>query len=425
MTDSNKTDKNLFKILFIGDSDTGKTSIVTRFAKNDFDEDRECTIGIEFHVKELVIDGQTLSLCIWDTAGQEKFRALISSYYRGAHGVILTYDVTNKESFKNIQYWIDEVESFSTRPNIKLLIGNKIDKENREVSREEGAAFAKSKAMLFIECSAKTKVGIQQAFEELAHKILETPEVVNEQQPGQKKSSSSSSTSIRPSSNDTNNPDQSGGVSSEQVRQTVTAVFAEAKEAKRGFVETVELQVNLKNYDTKKDKRFSGQIKLSTVTKPKYSVCIMGDQQHCDEAAKIGAEFMDIEALKKIGPKNKKALKKLAKKYDAFLASDTILRQIPKLLGPGLNRVGKFPTLLTHAEDMATKINEVKSTVKFQLKKVLCLAVAVGHVQLTEREVATNVVQSINFLVSLLKKGWQNIKTLYVKSSMGKSHRIY
>ncbi|KAN0036014.1 hypothetical protein ACTA71_005312 [Dictyostelium dimigraforme] len=134
---------------------------------------------------------------------------------------------------------------------------------------------------------------------------------------------------------------------------------------------------------------------------------------------------MDIEALKKIGPKNKKAIKKLSKKYDAFLASESILRQVPKLLGPGLNKVGKFPTLLTHSEDMASKINDVKSTVKFQLKKVLCLAVAVGHIELTEREVATNIIQSINFLVSLLKKGWQNIKTLYVKTSMGPSHRVY
>ncbi|EFA81514.1 S60 ribosomal protein L10a [Heterostelium album PN500] len=213
-------------------------------------------------------------------------------------------------------------------------------------------------------------------------------------------------------------------IQSEQVRQIITQLLNESKEAKRGFLETVELQVNLKNYDTKKDKRFSGQIKLSTVTKPKMNVCVFGDQQHCDEAQKIGAEFMDIEALKKIGPKNKKAIKKLSKKYDAFLASETILRQVPKLLGPGLNKVGKFPSLLTHSEDMATKINEVKCTVKFQLKKVLCLAVAVGHVNLSEREIATNVMQSINFLISLLKKGWQNIKTLYVKSSMGPSHHI-
>ncbi|KYQ93967.1 S60 ribosomal protein L10a [Tieghemostelium lacteum] len=214
-------------------------------------------------------------------------------------------------------------------------------------------------------------------------------------------------------------------ISSDQVRQSVATIFAEAAANKRGFCETVELQVNLKNYDTKKDKRFSGQIKLSTVTKPKFSVCVFADQQHCDEATKIGAEFMDIEALKKIGPKNKKAIKKLSKKYDAFLASETILRQVPKLLGPGLNKVGKFPLLLSHSEDMATKISEVKSTVKFQLKKVLCLAVAVGHIQLTEREIATNVIQSINFLISLLKKGWQNIKTLYIKSSMGRSFRIY
>ncbi|EGG21035.1 S60 ribosomal protein L10a [Cavenderia fasciculata] len=222
-----------------------------------------------------------------------------------------------------------------------------------------------------------------------------------------------------------NDPLKMSKISSEQVRQTVGNILKESVEAKRNFTETIELQINLKNYDTKKDKRFSGQIKLATVTKPKLRICIFADQQHCDEATKIGAEFMDIEALKKIGPKNKKGIKQLAKSYDAFLASETILRQVPKLLGPGLNKVGKFPTLLTHNEDMATKINEVKSTIKFQLKKVLCLAVAVGHVNLTEREIATNVIQAINFLVSLLKKQWQNVKTLYIKSTMGPSHRIY
>ncbi|GAM29074.1 hypothetical protein SAMD00019534_122500 [Acytostelium subglobosum LB1] len=173
-------DKN-YKVLLIGDSDVGKTSIVKRFSDDTFDDDILCTIGVEFKMKSVEVEGKTVTLCIWDTAGQEKFRALISSYYRGAHGIILTYDVTKRESFKNLQYWLNEVETFATRPNVvKLLVGNKIDKENREVSREEGLEFAKSKAMFFIECSAKTKIGIQQAFEELAHKILETPSLTDD-----------------------------------------------------------------------------------------------------------------------------------------------------------------------------------------------------------------------------------------------------
>ncbi|EGG19023.1 Rab GTPase [Cavenderia fasciculata] len=175
-----------YKILLIGDSDVGKTSIVKRFSDDIFDEDLLCTIGVEYKVKTLKVDDKEVTFNIWDTAGQEKFRALISSYYRGAHGIILTYDVTKRETFKNLQYWLNEIETFSTRSNVvKLLVGNKIDKENREVTREEGLEFARSKAMLFIECSAKTKVGIQQAFEELAHKILETPD----EEPQKKKKS--------------------------------------------------------------------------------------------------------------------------------------------------------------------------------------------------------------------------------------------
>ncbi|KAF2070129.1 hypothetical protein CYY_008552 [Polysphondylium violaceum] len=175
------TEEKQYKILLIGDSDVGKTSIVKRFSDDEFKEDLLCTIGVEFKMKSLNIDDQNITLCIWDTAGQEKFRALISSYYRGAHGIILTYDVTKRETFNNLQYWLNEIESFSTRSDVvMLLVGNKIDKENREVSREEGAEFAKKKAMLFIEASAKTKMGIQQAFEELAHKILETPSLANE-----------------------------------------------------------------------------------------------------------------------------------------------------------------------------------------------------------------------------------------------------
>jgi large subunit ribosomal protein L10Ae len=98
-------------------------------------------------------------------------------------------------------------------------------------------------------------------------------------------------------------------------------------------------------------------------------VCILGDQQHCDEAKANNVPFMDAEALKKLN-KNKKLVKKLAKKYDAFLASESLIKQIPRLLGPGLNKAGKFPGLLAHTESMTQKIDEVKATIKFQMKKV-------------------------------------------------------
>lgn len=98
-------------------------------------------------------------------------------------------------------------------------------------------------------------------------------------------------------------------------------------------------------------------------------VCILGDQQHCDEAKAADVPHMDAEALKKLN-KNKKLVKKLAKKYDAFLASESLIKQIPRLLGPGLNKAGKFPGLLAHSESMVQKIDEVKATIKFQMKKV-------------------------------------------------------
>ncbi|XDC69527.1 hypothetical protein R6Z07F_000700 [Ovis aries] len=144
----------------------------------------------------------------------------------------------------------------------------------------------------------------------------------------------------------------------------------------RKVLETVALQINLKNYDPQKDKRFSGTVRLKSTPRPKFSMRVLGDQQHCDEAKAVDIPHMDIEALKKLN-KNKKLVKKLAKKYDAFLASESLIKQIPRILGPGQNKAGKFPSLLTHNENMVAKV-EVKSTIKFEMKKVLCLAVAVG-----------------------------------------------
>ena len=158
--------------------------------------------------------------------------------------------------------------------------------------------------------------------------------------------------------------------------------------------------------------------------KPKFKICILGDQQHIDEATKLGIDNKDVEYLKSLN-KNKKLVKKLAQSYDTFLASESVIRQIPRLLGPGLNKAGKFPTLLAHSESMEDKINSVKSTVKFQMKKTICLAVAVGHVGLSADQLQLNIHLCVNFLVSLLKKNWQNVRSLYIKTTMGKPERIY
>merc|ERR1712002_16489 len=193
---------------------------------------------------------------------------------------------------------------------------------------------------------------------------------------------------------------------------------------KRNFLETVELQISLKNYDPQKDKRFSGTVKLPHVPREKYRVCVLGDAAHCDEANANEISCMDVEALKKLN-KDKKLVKKLAKKYDAFMASESLIRQTPRLLGPGLNKAGKFPSLITHQESMVNKIKDIKCTIKFQMKKVLCLAVAIGNVQMSEDELVQNLNLAINFLVSLLKKNWQNVRSLHIKSTMGRPQRLY
>jgi large subunit ribosomal protein L10Ae len=213
-------------------------------------------------------------------------------------------------------------------------------------------------------------------------------------------------------------------VSRDTILESVNAALAFSQEKKRKFTETVELQVSLKNYDPQKDKRFSGTVRLRNIPRPKMAVCILGDQQHCDEAKANNVPSMDTEALKKLN-KNKKLVKKLAKKYDAFLASDSLIKQIPRIVGPGLNKAGKFPTMLTHSEPMMAKIDEVRATIKFQMKKVLCLAVAVGHVNMTPEELVANTNLAINFLVSLLKKNWQNVRALYIKTTMGPAQRLY
>ncbi|KAJ7563633.1 hypothetical protein O6H91_03G117900 [Diphasiastrum complanatum] len=165
---------HLFKILLVGDSGVGKSSLLLRFTADTFD-DLSPTIGVDFKLKLMNLSGKRLKLTIWDTAGQERFRTLTSSYYRGAQGIILVYDVTRRDTFTNLSdVWLKEVELHVNNEDcVKLLVGNKVDRDSeRAVTKQEGIAFARRYGCLFLESSAKTRVNVQQCFEELVQKVL-------------------------------------------------------------------------------------------------------------------------------------------------------------------------------------------------------------------------------------------------------------
>ncbi|XP_061385356.1 ras-related protein Rab-18 [Danaus plexippus] len=163
------------KILVIGESGVGKSSIILAFTTGDYNSSFPATIGVDYKCKVMEVNGLKVKLGIWDTAGQERYRTLTNSFYRDAHGAILVYDVSEPKTLQKLSEWVDELQVYSTKKNIVcLVVGNKIDKD-RAVSREAGQAFAQKHRMLFIESSAKTQEGINLAFEELVQKIIETP----------------------------------------------------------------------------------------------------------------------------------------------------------------------------------------------------------------------------------------------------------
>lgn len=150
----------------------------------------------------------------------------------------------------------------------------------------------------------------------------------------------------------------------------------------------------------------------------------MANAAHIEEANADGIPYIDVEGLKAFN-KDKTKIKKWAKKYDILLASDSVAKQTTKLLGNVLVKMGLFPITLAEGERLKDKIEEVKHTVKFQSKKASCLGTAIGSVETGEDNIRQNLTMAINFLVSLMKKGWQNVGTLHIKTSMGKSIRIF
>ena len=163
----------LFKLLLIGNSSVGKSSLLVRFVDDIWEENFVPTIGVDFKLKTLEIDGKKVKLQIWDTAGQERFKNITASYYRGGNGVLVVYDITDRDSFNNLNSWLIEIEKNANKNVFKLLIGNKNDLESeRKVSYNEGKEFADSNGMQFIETSAKTSDKVYDAFKLLTNEII-------------------------------------------------------------------------------------------------------------------------------------------------------------------------------------------------------------------------------------------------------------
>ena len=163
----------LFKILLIGNSGVGKSSILLKFADSSFSESYIQTIGVDFKTKTIEHEGKNYKLQVWDTAGQERFKSIMNAYYRGANAVIIVYDVTDKESFEGLNKHYDEASQNSSEKCVKIVVGNKTDIEDfRQVKYEDAKEWADSKNLLFLEASAKVGGNIEEIFLTVVREIL-------------------------------------------------------------------------------------------------------------------------------------------------------------------------------------------------------------------------------------------------------------
>ncbi|XP_010864199.1 ras-related protein Rab-8B isoform X1 [Esox lucius] len=170
-----KTYDYLFKLLLIGDSGVGKTCLLFRFSEDAFNTTFISTIGIDFKIRTIELNGKRVKLQIWDTAGQERFRTITTAYYRGAMGIMLVYDICNEKSFENIKNWIRNIEEHASSDVEKMILGNKCDMtDRRQVSRERGEKLAIDYGVKFLETSAKSSLNVEEAFYTVARDIMDS-----------------------------------------------------------------------------------------------------------------------------------------------------------------------------------------------------------------------------------------------------------
>lgn len=164
----------LFKIVLIGDSGVGKSNLLTRFTKNEFNLESKTTIGVEFATKTIMSENKVMKAQIWDTAGQERYRAITSAYYRGAVGALVVYDITKYPSFTNVEKWLKELRENAEPHIMVMLVGNKSDlKQLRAVGQDEAIEFAEKNGVAFIETSALDSTNVETAFHRIITEIYQ------------------------------------------------------------------------------------------------------------------------------------------------------------------------------------------------------------------------------------------------------------
>lgn len=174
------------KIIMVGESGVGKSSIFGRYCEKYYSDASTSTIGVDYNIKGIKINGKNVKLQIWDTAGQERYRTITTSYYRGAHIIMLVFDLTNEYSFARIKYWLSEMKKYIEHDNF-ILIGNKSDRtENYQVGKKEINDFILENNIEYLEVSAKKNINVKQAFEKLVPKLVDTYENTNSTAPKSK-----------------------------------------------------------------------------------------------------------------------------------------------------------------------------------------------------------------------------------------------
>jgi len=196
----------LLKIVLIGDCNVGKTNLISRFTRNEFNSQSQSTIGVEFSTKSLSFDGHVVKSQVWDTAGQERYRSITNAYYRGAVGALVVYDITKKQSFESVERWVREVKDHTEDKIQIMIVGNKLDLAlNRQVQVDEARRYAMENGFHYIETSAYTSKNVEEAFKQLIQGIYsKLPKPTAKKSAPQKPATRDNTVEISATSNGTN-----------------------------------------------------------------------------------------------------------------------------------------------------------------------------------------------------------------------------